>query len=259
MRNAKFLYFLIILTTTASLITGCSNNEDNNSSTAAVIVTDASESTEQSTISDSIIHDFSNLRSESAMINVDFISQYPELPTGCEITSLATVLNYLGYPVNKVTLAEQYLPTAPATSRNFFTHFGGYPWDSYSWGCFAPAIVEAANSYLTAFGSALTAYNVSYSKVETILNYVADGMPVLIWTTSNSDFENYQVTYEYVDMDNGSQFLWPAYEHCFVLIGYDINAQTVTVSDPMYGIEVHSLEAFENKYNAYYQQAVVIK
>ena len=37
----------------------------------------------------------------SCYINVKWVSQKPELPTGCEITSLTTVLNYYGYNVSK--------------------------------------------------------------------------------------------------------------------------------------------------------------
>lgn len=34
----------------------------------------------------------------------------PELPTGCEITALAMVLQYFGYEVDKTALAAEYLP-----------------------------------------------------------------------------------------------------------------------------------------------------
>ncbi|MDY3256762.1 MAG: C39 family peptidase, partial [Ruminococcus callidus] len=36
----------------------------------------------------------------SHSINVEAVLQNPELPTGCEITSLTTVLNYWGYDVD---------------------------------------------------------------------------------------------------------------------------------------------------------------
>ena len=37
------------------------------------------------------------------------VLQNPELPTGCEVTTLTAALNYLGYPVDKLTMADQYL------------------------------------------------------------------------------------------------------------------------------------------------------
>lgn len=45
----------------------------------------------------------------SFSLDIPFVSQYPELPTGCEITALTTVLNYLGYNVDKLTMADYYL------------------------------------------------------------------------------------------------------------------------------------------------------
>lgn len=39
----------------------------------------------------------------------EWLGQYPELPTGCEITSLTSVLNYYGYDVDKEVMADDYL------------------------------------------------------------------------------------------------------------------------------------------------------
>lgn len=40
------------------------------------------------------------------------VLQMPELPTGCEITALTMVLNYYGYPVDKVSMVSNFLPLA---------------------------------------------------------------------------------------------------------------------------------------------------
>lgn len=40
----------------------------------------------------------------------EIIYQEPELPTGCEVTALAMILNYYDFDVDKVTLATEYLP-----------------------------------------------------------------------------------------------------------------------------------------------------
>lgn len=42
-------------------------------------------------------------------LDVEPVLQLPELPTGCEITSLATVLNYYGYDISKTQLADEYM------------------------------------------------------------------------------------------------------------------------------------------------------
>ena len=41
---------------------------------------------------------------------VDIILQNPALPNGCEVTSLAMALTAAGYPIDHVSLYENYLP-----------------------------------------------------------------------------------------------------------------------------------------------------
>ena len=76
------------------------------------------------------------------------VLQNPELPTGCEVTTLTAALNYLGYPVDKVTMADQYLTRAEPYQATFGEAFIGSPHDANAWGCYAPVIVETAQKYL---------------------------------------------------------------------------------------------------------------
>ena len=48
------------------------------------------------------------------LTDFEIIEQYPELPTGCEITAMTMVLNYYGYNVDKVTMALDYMPKVQA-------------------------------------------------------------------------------------------------------------------------------------------------
>ena len=43
-------------------------------------------------------------------IPVDTILQHPELPNGCEITSVTTLLTFYGYEAAKTEMADKYLP-----------------------------------------------------------------------------------------------------------------------------------------------------
>ncbi len=47
------------------------------------------------------------LKQKHQIENVELIKQNPELPRGCEVTSLAMLINYKGINVSKTTLAEQ--------------------------------------------------------------------------------------------------------------------------------------------------------
>lgn len=194
---------------------------------------------------------------ENVQLPVECIYQNPELPTGCEITSLATVLNYLGYKVDKEYLAEKYLPMLDDFDGSFENYFIGSPWDENSWGCFAPAIVKAANKYLTETGSSKKAYNISGSNTDQLFAEVQNGNPVIVWITTDLDRKT---TYLYIDLNNGRTFKWPEYEHCVVLTGYDkSSASTVTLSDPLEGIVERPYSKFFARYKELSRRAVVIK
>ncbi len=77
------------------------------------------------------------------------ICQYPELPTGCEITSLAMVLNHYKYKVDKGTLSDKYLNKGEVGKVDPRKQFEGDPRDGNSYGCYAPVIVDTANKYLS--------------------------------------------------------------------------------------------------------------
>lgn len=195
---------------------------------------------------------------EHIQLEVPFISQYPELPTGCEITSLAEVLHFYGYDIDKETLARNYLPMKyERTTGCFVNYFLGSPWSSHGSGCFAPAIADAANAFLSAHEASLKAHTLSYASVNTLLAQVAKGHPVIVWTSF--DYDNPDVTYNEIALDNGQTFSWPVNEHCVVLSGYNLEAQTVTVADPAYGIVERPLDDFTYFYQKYFYQAVVIK
>ena len=75
-------------------------------------------------------------------LNVDCILQNPELPTGCEVTALAIVLNYYGYGVDKCDLSDYYLDKGYIGETNPNDAFLGEPRYDYSYGCYAPVIVN---------------------------------------------------------------------------------------------------------------------
>ncbi len=55
--------------------------------------------------------------SNSVYIDMENILQNPELPTGCEITSLTILLRYYGFDAEKTDMAKNYLPTSLGNPR----------------------------------------------------------------------------------------------------------------------------------------------
>lgn len=195
---------------------------------------------------------------QKMQLDVPFISQEPDLPTGCEITSLAEVLHFYGFNVDKEILATNYLPMRDTADAGcFIDYFLGSPWDEHGSGCFAPAIVTAANSFLKNNNSNLTAHVISYSSVHSLFEYVAAGNPVIVWTSY--DYSVKDITYREVPLSDGEYFSWPSYEHCVVLSGYNLTDRTVTFADPTYGIVTHTIDEFTDYYQKFFYQAAVIK
>lgn len=191
-------------------------------------------------------------------LDIPYISQYPQLPTGCEITSLAMVLNYYGYSIDKEDLARNYLPMKSVQEDGcYINYFYGSPWSKNGSGCFSPAITTAANKYFSAVDSSYRAETLSYSAVKTLLAEVASGNPVVVWSSFN--FDDTEVTYRDITFSNGQTFSWPENEHCIVLSGYNLDDNTVTIADPARGILTHSMDEFTYFYQKYYYQAVVIR
>ncbi len=196
------------------------------------------------------------VRTGSHTISIKNILQNPELPTGCEITSLAMVLNYLGYDISKTELAENYLKRGSLGKASFNDAFIGNPASDGGYGCFAPVIVTSAQKYLIERTMDCTAWNLSGTEFTDLFDYIDDDIPVIVWASMNlMDVTKTEAYYG----DNGNSVTWYENEHCVVLCGYDIAENTVTVADPLKGMMKYDTDRFIKIYNTLEKQAVVIK
>lgn len=188
-------------------------------------------------------------------LGLKYILQNPELPTGCEVTSLAMVLNYMGFEVDKCELADNYLDKGTIGMVTANTAFIGDPRYGYSYGCFAPVIVNCANKYLSGLQTEYKAYNLTGSRLEELFYEIDRGNPLIVWTTIDMA-EPYDADVWNID---GERFVWPANEHCVVLSGYNRLTNKVYVSDPMTGNVSYDMDIFNDRYEKLNSQAIVIK
>ncbi|MDE6594640.1 MAG: C39 family peptidase [Oscillospiraceae bacterium] len=199
----------------------------------------------------------------SVYIDMENVLQLPELPVGCEITALTILLRYCGFDADKTDLARNYLPKGghyrTEDGKNykdsFFDYFIGDPF-SRGYGCFSNAIEKAANAYIADHGGGFTVKNISGSHPDVLYDYLAEGTPVLCWATDGMiEPEYYETWYDY---DTGEQLDWYLNEHCFVLAGFNMSGDLVTLNDPMKGIIDYNINKFETRYDQMYRQAIVI-
>ncbi|HHX56998.1 MAG TPA: C39 family peptidase, partial [Clostridiales bacterium] len=193
---------------------------------------------------------------ESYEINVNCVYQNPELPTGCEVTSLTTVLNYFGYKIGKTDMANNYLIKDKYGATDFSTAFIGNPQTTRGYGCYSPVIVNTAQRFLNDYGNIHSVVDLSGYELSELFKVVSSDYPLVIWCTM-SLVEPKEV---YVwSLAGNIDVYWMQNEHCVVLTGYDLVEGTVTVSDPLKGIVKYNLQAFENRYNQLGKQVVAIK
>ena len=184
-------------------------------------------------------------------LNVDCILQNPELPTGCEVTALAIVLNYYGYGVDKCDLSDYYLDKGYIGETNPNDAFLGEPRYDYSYGCYAPVIVNCANYYLEGDRDVI---NLTGTSFYDLLDYINNGIPVIVWATTNMNNSYYSTTWDLPD----GEFTWKANEHCLVLTGYDYDNGLISVADPLVGNTQYDINVFADRYEQMGCQAVIV-
>lgn len=198
------------------------------------------------------------------------------LPTGCEVTSLAVLMNYLGFTdAGKNNLAYNYMPRGSAGSTDPNYAFIGDPAYSSSYGAYSGVMVKTARNYMSAVGADnYSVQNITGSDVPALLEQVDNGNPVLVWYTMNCSYtRTYGATWylnrgtAYTQPGSGSySFTWKNNEHCSVLVGYNKNKGTVILADVWAnsgastgGLTEYSLSSFESAYNWLGNQAVIIE
>ena len=166
--------------------------------------------------------------------NVPYIGQYPELFRGCEVTSLAMLLNYKGIKVDKMELAENikkepFIFTLDNVKYNGNPH-QGFVGDIYSrendgYGVYNEPIYDLFKQYVGGY-----ALNLTGADFNDLYYYINKNSPV--WVIINtrfkplpdSEFEKLNTTRGNVNMTYR--------EHSVLITGYD--NEHIYYNDPMY-------------------------
>lgn len=187
--------------------------------------------------------------------------QYPELPHGCEITSLTSVLTYYGADIDKITMANKYLPKQPFTQEgdrkigpNPNEYYAGEPSSAQGTYSFAGPIVKAASNYIEEHEMDLIAENKSGSTVEEIEQYVKLGVPVISWVTLDLSEPRKRDGWYFA----GTNTFHEMYTNLHAVVIVGITDKSVEVMDPLKGIVQLNKKQFFASYKALGEQAVIV-
>jgi len=192
---------------------------------------------------------------DSIKLDVPLINQMdaPRLYNGCEITSLAMILNYHGVKVTKNELAKK-VKTVPLTYSNGQkgnpnAGFVGDMANGPGLGVYNGPVLEVAQKYV---GD--RAVNLTNHSFDDVLKEVGQGLPVWIITTSSfapvSVFQTWNTPQGKINITFS--------EHSVVITGYDENY--IYINNP-YGEKNQKLNraSFIKAWEQMGKQAIVIK
>lgn len=167
--------------------------------------------------------------------NAPLIKQNPELPRGCEVTSVAMLLNEAGVPVNKLELAEQVVkdPTPFKRLKSGKASWGdpnrGFIGSMYNlskpgFGVYHEPLSFLINGHMKGNGLDLTGMD-----FKDVLYFLEKGHPIV--TIINSRFRPVN---DWVSWEGPNGLVRVTYrEHAVLLVGYD--HKYVYVNDPLSG------------------------
>ncbi|MGN1303948.1 MAG: C39 family peptidase [Oscillospiraceae bacterium] len=191
-------------------------------------------------------------------LSVKKILQNPELPTGCEITSLAMLLNYIGFKADKLLLADKYLEKGKYRAADPNKVFVGDPKSTFAYGCYSNVIVNAAEKFLEEKDkkNAWKVRNITGCNANSLYFAVGSGNPVIVWATM--DMKAPRKGAEWTIPETKEKYVWTAGEHCMILTGYDKKAKLVYVNDPLKGAVTYNQKDFEKRFVQMGRNAVII-
>ncbi|HNZ98721.1 C39 family peptidase [Ruminococcus sp.] len=183
------------------------------------------------------------------------VLQKPELPTGCEVTALCEVLQYLCFDIDKVALSDEFMPMDNNGITTMKTAYIGDPKSDEGFGCFAPVIVQTADDYFESVNSPCYAVDITGSSMNEIYYQVSQGRPVVIWSTINQIITTPNLRWV---TNEGEEMWFNDFQHCVAIYGYDLEEKVVHIADPLVGNVKYEISKFEQTYEVMGKQAVVI-
>lgn len=186
---------------------------------------------------------------------VPHISQLPELQRGCEVTSLAMLLQYEGIPADKMKLAKQ-IHKLPFRDENYVRSnpYDGFVGDIYTfsksgYGVYHGPVANLAETYMPGRIKDITGQS-----IEAVYDLIDNGSPV--WVITNSTFAPLPESEFTVWNTNSGDVKITYSEHSVLIVGYD--EHSVYINDPLAesGYKAVPRKAFEQAWIQMGSQAI---
>lgn len=189
-------------------------------------------------------------------LNVPLENQMPDLPNGCEVTSLSMLMNYYGIKVSKNELAETIQHVDSFTDGG---KYRGNPHQGFvghmtianaGWCVYNEPLYNVARKYTSHIE------NITGSDFLSLLKLVSTGHPVMIITTTTFNKVNNMQTW---DTNTGKVNVTPS-SHACVITGYSKPKKVIYVNNP-YGYKNQPVnwKNLQASYNQQGRQALYIR
>lgn len=186
---------------------------------------------------------FTGLSGTSA--SVPELFQYPSMPAGCEIYSLAAVLQAMDHDADPDSIVANQLPF-DVEGDAYASAFWGDPY--WSGEGMPPAIMAAGNAFLEEAGASERFANLTGTDFDELASKASSGTPVLVWITL--DFED-----PHFDEPLEANSFYDL-EHCVVLLG--VEGHRACIMDPTQGYVTVNYDWFKYLYEQCGSMALAI-
>lgn len=178
------------------------------------------------------------------VLDVPLIPQRPSLPTGCEATSMAMLLQWADLDVSKEEIAL-LLPKGRIPHRynghlyadNPNNAFIGDPFSEEGYGVFHQPITDLINYYLPGLAVDMTGCS-----FDDLLSVIDTGRPIIVWATIG--MKPPRISKTWYDPD-GNEVQWKTPQHSVLLVGY--TSTHVIFHDPWTGKKEYCKSSQFNK------------
>lgn len=180
---------------------------------------------------------------------VQFISQLPDFPTGCEVVSLTMVLNYHGIDADVADIVDNYLPKGKLGKTNPEEAFIGSPRKISGYGIFSKGLAKTCELYT----SSVEAIDITGCTLNEIEYFIRQGYPVIIWVSQDWSLKEKCNTIKY----EGGSYNWYSGNHCVVISGFD--DKNYIIQDPLVGTVKVLKETVKQVFNDRGSKALLIE